>query len=173
MGTSGPLVVLVGPPGAGKTTVGEALAARLGVSHRDTDADIVAAAGREISDIFVEDGEPAFRELEHAAVVRALEEHDGVLALGGGSLTHPGTVERLAGRPVVFLDVGVQAAVKRVGLDAPRPLLLGNPRQRWRQLMEERRPVYTAVARVVVLTDDRAPEDIADEIANELELEEA
>ncbi len=168
-----PAAVLVGPPGAGKSTVGRALAAALGTGFRDTDADIVAGEGREISDIFVEDGEERFRALERAAVAAALTGHDGVLALGGGSLGDPGTRAALAGLPVVFLDVSLAHAVRRVGLDAPRPLLAINPRARWRELMEQRRPLYTEVARAVVATDDRAPEDIADEILHVLELRKA
>lgn len=170
---AGPAVVLVGPPGAGKSTVGAVLAARLRTGYRDTDADIVAGEGREISDIFVEDGEEYFRALERAAVTAALTAHDGVLSLGGGAVMDPGTRQALAGRPVVFLDVSLAHAVRRVGLDAPRPLLAVNPRARWRELMDARRPLYTEVARAVVSTDDRAPEDVADEILHVLELKKA
>lgn len=166
-----PAVVLVGPMGSGKTTVGEILAGRLGVGCRDTDADIVAAQGKPISEIFVDDGEPHFRALERAAVRAALEEHaGGVLALGGGAVLSEETRDLLAGLPVIFLDMGVAEAVKRVGLDAPRPLLLVNPRQQWRKLMEERRPLYTQVARAVVSTENRTPDEVADEILEVLEL---
>ncbi len=166
----GPVVVLVGPPGAGKSTIGRVLAERLGTTYRDTDADIEAAQGRAISDIFVDDGEPYFRELERSAVRAALAEHPGVLSLGGGSIMDEGTREALLGRPVVFLDVSLRTAVHRVGLDAPRPLLAVNPRQQWRQLMERRRPLYTEVARAVVATDDRTPQDVADQVLDVLEL---
>ncbi|MCQ4082779.1 shikimate kinase [Streptomyces sp. RB6PN25] len=170
---SGPKVILVGPPGAGKSTVGQVLAERLGTGFRDTDADIVAAQGRAISDIFVEDGEEYFRALERAAVAEALRSHPGVLALGGGSVLDTGTREALAGLPVVFLDVGLKDAVHRVGLDAARPLLAVNPRARWRELMEARRPLYTEVAAAVVLTDGRSPQDVAEEILDVLELKKA
>ncbi|GAA1907816.1 shikimate kinase [Streptantibioticus ferralitis] len=166
----GPVVVLVGPPGAGKSTIGRVLAERLGTTYRDTDADIEAEQGRAISDIFVEDGEAYFRRLERAAVHAALTEHPGVLSLGGGSIMDEGTREALLGRPVVFLDVSLAAAVHRVGLDAPRPLLAVNPRRQWRELMERRRPLYTQVARVVVSTDDRTPQDVADQVVDVLEL---
>lgn len=166
----GPAVVLVGPMGSGKSTVGRLLAERLGTGWRDTDEDIEAAAGKPISEIFLDEGEPHFRELEREAVRRALAEHTGVLALGGGAVTSPETRERLAGRPVVFLEMGVHEAVRRVGLDAPRPLLLINPRQQWKALMAERRPLYAEVARVVVRTDERTPADVADEILDALEL---
>ena len=166
----GPVVVLVGPPGAGKSTIGRLLAERLGTTYRDTDADIEAAQGRAISDIFVEDGEPYFRELERAAVRAALTEHSGVLSLGGGSIMDEGTRAALLGRPVVFLDVNLSTAVHRVGLDAPRPLLAVNPRKQWRELMERRRPLYTEVARAVVATDDRTPQDVADQVLDVLEL---
>ncbi|MER6051076.1 shikimate kinase [Streptomyces sp. NPDC001793] len=165
-----PVVVLVGPPGAGKSTVGALLAARLGVGYRDTDADIVVTAGKPIAEIFIEDGEGHFRELERAAVRTALDGHRGVLSLGGGAVMDDGTRKLLTGLPVVFLDVELADAVKRVGLDAPRPLLAVNPRKQWRELMERRRPLYTEVARAVIATGGRTPEDIADAIVDALEL---
>ena len=168
---SGPQVVLVGPPGSGKSTVGALLAARLGVGYRDTDADIVAAAGKPIADVFVDDGEPHFRELEAEAVRAALAGHTGVLSLGGGAVMRADTRELLAGRAVAFLEVGQHDAIKRVGLDAPRPLLIGNPRARWRELMEQRRPLYTEVARAVVATDGLTPDQVADSVLEALELE--
>jgi len=170
---NGPAVVLVGPPGSGKSTVGAVLAARLGVGYRDTDADIVASAGRPVADIFLDDGEPHFRELESAAVRSALAEHDGVLSLGGGAILRADTRALLADHAVVFLDVGLHDAVKRVGLDAPRPLLIGSPRARWRELMEQRRPLYTEVARVTVATDGLTPDQVAQAVLDALELEKA
>ncbi|MEU3449771.1 shikimate kinase [Streptomyces thermolilacinus] len=168
--SSGPLIVLVGPMGSGKSTVGALLAERLGAPYRDTDADIVAAEGREIADIFVEDGEPRFRELERAAVRDALAEHTGVLALGGGAILDEGTRTLLAGLPVVYLSMDVEEAVRRVGLGAARPLLAVNPRRQWRELMEARRHLYTEVARVVVATDDKSPDEVAEAILDALEL---
>lgn len=161
-----PRVVLVGPMGAGKTTVGELLARRWGVEVRDTDADIVAAQGKEISEIFVDDGEAAFRALERAAVAAALAEHDGVLSLGGGAVLDPSTRELLAGHTVVFLKVGLTDAVKRVGLGTSRPLLMGNVRGRIKALLDERTPVYESVATITVDTDDRTADEVADEVAS-------
>ncbi|MCF6523885.1 shikimate kinase [Streptomyces sp. JJ36] len=168
-----PAVVLVGPPGAGKSTVGALLAERLGTTLRDTDADVVETAGKPVADLFLDEGEPHFRELEKAAVRAAVAEHEGVLALGGGAVLAPETRRLLAGLPVVFLDLDVGAAVKRVGLDAPRPLLTVNPRQQWRTLMAERRPLYTEVARAVVGTGDRTPEEVAEAVLDALELKHA
>ncbi|WP_405596074.1 shikimate kinase [Streptomyces sp. NBC_01410] len=165
-----PLIVLVGPMGSGKSTVGGLLAERLGVPYRDTDADIVAAQGREISDIFVDAGEPYFRELERQAVRAALAEHPGVLALGGGAILDDSTRELLAGLPVVYLSLDVEEAVRRVGLNQARPLLAVNPRRQWRELMDARRHLYTEVARVVVATDDRTPEEVAQAVLDALEL---
>ncbi|MGA4993335.1 shikimate kinase [Nonomuraea bangladeshensis] len=156
--------VLIGPPGSGKTTLGRLLAERLGVGFRDTDADVEAVAGKPVSDIFVEDGEARFRELEHEAVCRALAEHDGVLSLGGGAVLHPETQALLAGHHVVYLQVGLADAVQRVGLASARPLLVLSPRSQLKKLMEERRPVYERLAAVTVTTDQREPAELAEEI---------
>ncbi|MEW1549834.1 shikimate kinase [Streptomyces tsukubensis] len=156
--------------GSGKSTVGEVLARRLGVPYRDTDADIVNAEGREISDIFIEDGEPHFRELERTAVREALAVHSGVLALGGGAILDATTRALLSGLPVVYLSLEVDEAVRRTGLNQARPLLAVNPRRQWRELMDARRPLYTEVARAVVATDDRTPDEVADAILDALEL---
>ena len=165
---SGPRVVLVGAPGSGKTTVGALLARAWAVEARDTDADIVAAQGRSVADLFLEEGEEHFRTLERAAVADALAGHDGVLSLGGGAVLDPGTRALLDGRPVVFLRVGLSDAVKRVGLGSGRPLLLGNVRSRIKALLDERTPVYEGVASLVVETDGRTPEDVAREIEKTL-----
>ena len=164
-----PRVVLVGPPGSGKSTVGGVLARLLGVALHDTDSAVEAAQGRTISDVFVEDGEPAFRALERAEVARALAEEDGVLALGGGAPMDQDTERLLHGHTVVFLDVGIADASKRVGFDRSRPLLVVNPRASWVRLMNERRPVYERVATHRVDTAGRTPEDVAGEIVRLLE----
>jgi shikimate kinase len=150
--------------GAGKTTVGELLAARLGTEFRDTDTDIEAVAGKPISEIFIDEGEPHFRSLEEAAVKAALASFDGVLALGGGAILSERTRAELAGHAVVFLSVGLADAVSRVGLGAGRPLLSINPRATLKHLMDQRRPLYEEVATFAVATDGRSPEEIAEEI---------
>jgi shikimate kinase len=162
-------VVLVGPMGAGKSTVGELLARRWGVALRDTDQDIEAAEGRSISDIFVDSGEDHFRTLEHRAVLTALAEHDGVLALGGGAVLDPRTRASLSGHRVVFLKVGLSDAVKRVGLGTGRPLLLGNVRSRIKALLDERLPVYLEVSSDVVDTDGRTAAEVAEDVARSVE----
>jgi shikimate kinase len=160
-----PVAVLVGAPGAGKTTIGRAVAALLGVPFTDSDDLIEATAGKPIPEIFFDDGEPAFRELEVAAIANALESFDGVLALGGGAILNEDTRALLAAQTVVFLTVELSDAVKRVGLGAGRPLLSINPRATLKFLMDQRRPLYASVATHTVATDARAPEDIAAEVA--------
>jgi shikimate kinase len=158
-----PALVLIGPPGAGKTTIGRLVALRLGMPFVDTDELVVERAGRTVSDIFVLDGEPTFRRLEREAIADALQ-RSGVVALGGGAVMDPRTEADLSGHAVVFLDVRIADAAGRVGFDTSRPLLAVNPRARWTALMNERRPVYERIARSRVDTAGRAPDDIADEV---------
>lgn len=160
--------MLVGPPGSGKTSTGLLLADSLGTAFRDTDSDIEAAAGKPIPDIFLEDGEEHFRELEQWAVAGALESFDGVLALGGGAVLTGATRDALAGHTVVFLSVELTDAVKRVGLAQGRPLLAINPRATLRHQLEQRRPLYAQVATVTVATDGRTPGEVAAEIAGRI-----
>ncbi|MGW4758851.1 shikimate kinase [Streptomyces chartreusis] len=171
--SAAPVVVLIGPMGVGKSTVGQLLAERLGVGYRDTDDDIVAEQGRTIAEIFVDEGEPVFRAIEKQAVRRALTEHDGVLALGGGSILDEDTRALLLGQRVVYLSMDVEEAVKRTGLNAARPLLAVNPRKQWRELMEARRHLYEGVATAVVTTDGRTPEEVTQAALDALELKDA
>jgi shikimate kinase len=165
---AGPVAVLIGPPGAGKSTVGPLLAARLGVGFLETDQEVEAVAGKPVGDIFVEDGEAAFRVLEREAVARAVAIRDRVVALGGGAVLDPGTQRLLAGLPVVYLATGFAAAAKRVGMDTPRPLLIGNPRAKLRELLEQRLPIYEKLAQITVTTDGRAPDEIAADVAAQI-----
>ncbi|WP_407924568.1 shikimate kinase [Catellatospora vulcania] len=161
---SKPLCVLVGAPGAGKSTVGQLLAQAFGVSFRDTDADVEATAGKPISEIFIDEGEQTFRAMETAAVAAALAEHDGVLALGGGAVLAEDNRALLAGHTVVHLSVDLSDAVSRVGLGQGRPLLNLNPRATLRFLLDQRRPLYQQVAVHTVVTDGRTPEEITAEL---------
>jgi shikimate kinase len=164
-----PRVVLIGPPGSGKTTVGQALATLLGVELRDTDREVEVHEGRSVSDIFLDDGEPRFRELERAEVASSLTSHRGVLSLGGGAVMDPVTASALAGHTVVFLDVGIADAATRVGFNQSRPLLAVNPRAQWTRMMDIRRPTYERLATFTVLTTGRTPQDLAAEIVHRLE----
>ena len=159
-----PVAVVVGAPGAGKSTVGVAVAELLGVPFTDTDTIIEQRAGKPIPEIFFDDGEDAFRLMERETIAEALAGFGGVLALGGGAILHEGTRESLREHTVVFLSVELSDAVKRVGLGAGRPLLSVNPRATLKYLMEQRRPLYASVATHTIATDARSPEEIAAEL---------
>lgn len=160
-------IVLVGAPGAGKSTVGRALAARLGLPFRDVDAVIEERATKSVAEIFADEGEPAFRTQEEAVTAELLR-LPGVLALGGGAVLSGATRAALAGRQVVWLQVSAGEAAKRVGLTEARPLLLGNVRGRLVQLLAARTPLYAEVATLTVATDGRAADQAAAEIATQV-----
>jgi shikimate kinase len=165
----GPVLVLVGPPASGKTTVGTAVAELLDLPFRDTDADVERVTGSTVADLFVQHGEPHFRALEEQAVARALAEHEGVLAVGGGAVTSAATRALLvahgrAGGTVVWLDVDLPSAARRVGLSRDRPILGVNPRAMLRQMLEQRAPLYAEVATATVPTGGREPGDVVADV---------
>ncbi len=160
-----PTVILVGAPGAGKSTVGALLAHRLGVEFHDVDALIAEEVGKPVAEIFADDGEAVFRAFEEATTAQLLT-RPGVLSLGGGAVLSAVTRAALTGRRVVWLRVGLGQAVKRVGLDTARPLLLGNVRGQLLRLLNERAALYAEVATEVVDTDELSVEDVAALIAS-------
>lgn len=165
-------VVLVGPPGSGKSTIGRKLARELGVELYDTDAGIESGTGRSIPDIFATDGEPEFRRIEEEVVRRAVLEHDGVVSLGGGSVLSAKTRAVLRGATVVYLEISVAEGLRRTGSSNARPLLNGaDPGAKYRELMRTRRPLYREVATVRVRTDGRSPGRVVRMILTKLGLE--
>jgi len=161
---SGPVVVLIGSPGAGKSTVGRRVAQRLGVEFADSDALIEQEAGMSVADLFVTEGEGAFRQREVDTIAAALRDHTGVLSLGGGSVMRAETRELLVGRRIVWLKVSLSDAAARVGLNTARPLLLGNVRATLGALLAERSPVYEDVATDVVDTSGSSLREVVDAV---------
>ena len=166
-------IVLVGVPGAGKTTVGKLLAKNLGIDFFDSDQVIESRAGKSVSDIFTQDGEPAFRKLEHDVIVELLDSNNVVLALGGGSLGNDETRAKVKDATTVWLVAGLAQAVDRVGMNRNRPLLLGNVRGQLADLMAAREPFYKEVAAIAVDTSKLIPSEVVTEIVSELEKIEA
>ncbi len=158
-----PRVILIGPMGSGKTTIGQLLAQKLEISFRDTDQVIEAETGRSISDIFLEDGEEKFRLLEKAALRSELLTDGTVLALGGGapiSMDAQSALRAIAS-PVIYLDISLAAVAPRIGFNRDRPLLLHNPRGQWQTLMEARRPIYESIADTIIDVNEKTEEEIA------------
>ncbi|MBF6059698.1 shikimate kinase [Nocardia terpenica] len=167
-----PCVVLVGPPGAGKSTIGRKLAKELGVELFDTDAGIEEETGRTIPEIFAADGEPEFRRIEEQVVRRAILAERGVVSLGGGAVLSEATRDLLRGRTVVYLEISVAEGLRRTGAATHRPLLIGDdPAAKYRELMRRRRPLYREVASVRVRTDGRSPGRVVRNILARLGLE--
>ena len=158
-------IVLIGPPGSGNTSVAKALARKLDTSRIDTDHEIEVRAGKKISEIFTEDGEAKFREMEVEVVAEALAHDGGIVSVGGGSVLNESAQRAIAtAKQVVFLDVSISNAAPRVGFNKDRPLLALNPRQQWLQLMEKRRPIYESLATLTISTDNKKPDEVASEI---------
>ena len=161
-------IVLVGVPGAGKTTVGRLLAKELGLEFFDSDQVIEARAGKSVADIFTQDGEPAFRQIEHDVVIELLDSPNAVVALGGGSLGNDETRAKVKSSNAVWLIAGLAQAVDRVGMNRNRPLLLGNVRGQLADLMAAREPLYKEVAAIGVDTSKLIPNEVVFEIVSEL-----
>jgi shikimate kinase len=161
-----PRVILIGPPGAGKSSVGKSLARLLQEEFIDTDVVIAARENKSISEIFVDQGEPYFRKVEEEVLLDVLKNHKGVLSLGGGAPLSPSAQSAIkdSGSTVIFLDVSLAAAAPRVGFNRDRPLLLGNPRAQWQELMNTRRPIYESLAQHQVVTDKLSPTQAANAI---------
>jgi shikimate kinase len=163
-------IVLIGPPGAGKSSIGKALAKKLNLNFIDSDSEIEKISHKKISEIFIEDGEPAFRLLEVDVVRKVLADFDGVISLGGGAPINKEIQEVLgdADYPVVFIDVSIAQAATRIGFNKDRPLLLVNPRQQWISLMNDRRPIYEKLASQTISSDNRKPHEVAKQISDKL-----
>jgi shikimate kinase len=157
-----PRVILIGPMGSGKTTIGQLLASELEIPFRDTDHVIEEKSGKSVSDIFLEDGEDEFRILEKKVLRDELLSDDTVLALGGGapiSIDAQSALRAIAS-PVVYLDISLATVAPRIGFNRDRPLLLHNPRGQWQTLMEVRRPIYESIADTVIDVNDKSESEI-------------
>jgi len=156
----GPVLILVGPPGSGKSTVGRLAADQLGVEFRDFDDDVERAHGLPAGELVVQLGRERFQESERELLTALLPKFTGVLALGGGTPTAPGVPELLAPFHVVFLDVDLDHLLRREGLVPLHPWLMPNPRAHLRELLATRRPVYTQVSAAMVPTSGRVPAEV-------------
>ena len=164
-----PYAVLVGPPGAGKSTIGRRLAQALHLDLLDTDVAIERETGRTIADIFSRDGEPTFRQIEERIVADALASHEGIVSLGGGAVLSGSTRALLAQHRVVYLEISVAEGLRRTGANTSRPLLAGpDPRAKYQELMRHRRPLYRSVATVRVRTDSRSPARVVGQLVSRL-----
>lgn len=159
-----PAVVLIGAPGAGKSTVGALLAEALETEHIDTDSLVEQRLGRSVADIFIEHGEPIFRDAEREAVAQALTVDNAVVSLGGGAVLDLATQSVLVGHPVVWLRVSLASAAARVGMNQSRPLLLQNPRATLATLLDERTPIYQSLAMFTVDTDEADVAHVVDSV---------
>jgi shikimate kinase len=159
-------IVLIGPPGSGKSTVGAALAHKLNIKFVDTDLLIEQREGKAITDIFVVDGEPHFRALELETLTTVLAMDNVIISLGGGAPVSEQAQQeiRSSDSTVIFLDVSLATAAPRVGFNRDRPLLLGNPRAQWQALSDKRRPIYEDLADLSVKVDDMSVEQIISDI---------
>ena len=168
-GPTKPRAVLVGPPGAGKSTIGRRLANALNVDLYDTDAAIERDTGRTIADIFAADGEEAFREIEERVVREAIINQRGIVSLGGGSILSKNTRQLLRGHTVVYLEISESEGVLRTGASNARPLLAGaDPKAKYRELMRRRRPLYREVSTIRIRTDRRSPGRVVQQILTKL-----
>ena len=167
-----PRIVLIGPPGAGKSSIAKALARKLVSTSIDTDLLVEQTAGKKISEIFIEDGEPHFRNLEVAAVLAACASDADVVALGGGAILREESIAAISAIPNrIFLDVSISNAAPRIGFNKDRPLLLVNPRQQWQKLMSDRRPIYQSIATLEIATDNKKPDEVAAQILEKIGLQ--
>ena len=163
-------IVLIGPPGAGKSSVGRALSKELSMPFIDSDSEIEKVAGKTIAEIFVDDGEQVFRKMEVEIVSKLLTDFTGVIALGGGAPITLETQQKLDSSdfPIIFIDVSISQAANRLGFNKDRPLLLINPRQQWLNLMNDRRPIYERLASEIVSSDNKKPVEVAKIISEKL-----
>ena len=164
-----PGVIIIGAPGAGKTSVGRRVAERLGVPFRDSDAAIEKRASKPVSDLFLSDGEAEFRRREREVIAECLRDIDGVLSVGGGAVLDSDTREAFSHHTVVWLKVDLATATKRVGMNSARPLLMGNVRGTMATMLNERTPLYEEVATVSVDTSGRPLKEVVNDVVEELE----
>lgn len=164
--------ILIGAPGAGKSSVGKALSRELSTSFQDTDAIIIEEQGRSIPEIFAQDGESGFRAIERDVVLKALHSNKGIISLGGGAVLDLKVQREISASSaaVIYLHVGIKNVLARISNRSDRPLLASDPEKEWLAILNQRESLYKKLATIEVSTDNKKPFEVAKELVNLLGL---
>ena len=163
-------IILIGPMGSGKTSTGRILAKELGYDFVDTDQEVLKSTGVSIAYIFDVEGETGFRQREHQALIRFLDNDNVVIATGGGIITHDKSKTIIRDhKRVVYLKTSIEKQIERATVSDKRPLLIDtDPATKLQELMLTRGPLYEEISDIMIDTDERTPSEIAHEIIDRL-----